>query len=459
MKSKDLKALGIPAGPLLKQAQQLLATASAAGEDKQTLHATIQALARTPQDYLAHATFAPLAKALQEQETLRNSYVERKDTAPWQQWGNDIEGGAIDQMRNACSLPVAVAGALMPDAHHGYGLPIGGVLATRDAVIPFAVGMDIACRMKLTVLDLPVSMLTSSQDQLRQALEANTAFGVGAHFKKPKQHAVMDQDWQATRLLRGRKDKAWSQLGSSGSGNHFVEFGILTLDAADLGLEAGQYLALLSHSGSRGTGGEIAQFYSQLAQQQHPELPPKLQHLAWLDMTSEAGQEYWYSMELMGDYAAANHALIHRDICASLGAEKLLSVENHHNFAWREDHQGEEVIVHRKGATPAGAGVLGVIPGSMGTSGYLVRGLGQAAALHSASHGAGRKMSRSAARRAFKWDAVRDFLTSRQVTLLSAGIDEAPMAYKDIEQVMADQRDLVSPIARFDPRLVKMAAD
>ena len=153
---------------------------------------------------------------------------------------------------------------------------------------------------------------------------------------------------------------------------------VITLSFAqdDLGLKAGDYLALLSHSGSRGTGGLIAEHFSAVARDRHPELPRELQALAWLDLDSEAGQEYWQAMELMGEYAAANHALIHRDIAEHLGAEVLLDVENHHNFAWKEEHQGEEVIVHRKGATPAGAGVLGVIPGSMGTSGYLVRGLG-----------------------------------------------------------------------------------
>jgi tRNA-splicing ligase RtcB len=164
----------------------------------------------------------------------------------------------------------------------------------------------------------------------------------------------------------------------------------------------------------------------------------------------------------MGRYAAANHELIHRHVARALGVEVLLDVENHHNFAWRERHQlpdGREadVIVHRKGATPAGAGVLGVIPGSMGTPGYVVRGKGVAAALKSAAHGAGRKMSRTKAKQMFTWEATQRLLKARGVTLLSAGLDEVPMAYKDIEQVMAAQSDLVEPLAQFEPRLVKMA--
>ena len=189
------------------------------------------------------------------------------------------------------------------------------------------------------------------------------------------------------------KDRAWSQLGTSGSGNHFVEFGTLTLEHPDLGLEAGTHLALLSHSGSRGTGAGVADHYSRLAQARHPELPHELQRLAWLDLESEEGQEYWHAMELMGRYAAASHYLIHRSIARFLGVEVRLDIENHHNFAWKERHGDREVIVHRKGATPAGPGVLGIIPGSMGTPGYVVRGRGRTEALASASHGAGRRMS------------------------------------------------------------------
>ena len=252
-------------------------------------------------------------------------------------------------------------------------------------------------------------------------------------------------------------DKAADQLGTSGSGNHFVEFGVLTLDDPELGLSPGNYLALLSHSGSRGTGAAVADFYSKLAMDRHPELPDDLRRLAWLDLDAEAGQEYWAAMELMGRYAAANHEVIHRRVTAAIGAEVAASIENHHNFAWRERHGGRDVIVHRKGATPAGRGVLGVIPGSMATPGYVVRGRGDPASLDSASHGAGRAMSRTAARNNYRWAHVRPQLDAAGVKLLSAGIDEAPVAYKDIRAVMAAQRDLVETIARFDPKIVKMA--
>jgi tRNA-splicing ligase RtcB (3'-phosphate/5'-hydroxy nucleic acid ligase) len=267
----------------------------------------------------------------------------------------------------------------------------------------------------------------------------------------------MDEDWSFSPVTRRFRDKAWAQLGTSGSGNHFAEYGLLTLEQPELGLAAGVYLAFLSHSGSRGTGAEVAAYYSRLARELHPELPHELQHLAWLDLTSEPGQQYWRAMNLMGRYAAANHRLIHRHIARYLGVEVLAGVENHHNFAWEEEHFGERVIVHRKGATPAGRGVLGVIPGSMGTPGYVVRGKGNPASLSSAAHGAGRRMSRTAAKQQFTWADIERFLARSGVRLLSAGLDEAPMAYKDIETVMAAQEDLVEKIARFDPKLVKMA--
>jgi tRNA-splicing ligase RtcB len=280
--------------------------------------------------------------------------------------------------------------------------------------------MDIACRMKLSVLDLPVSALMTDRPRLRAALERETRFGVGASFEHQREHTVMDEDWAVSPVTQRLKGKAWAQLGTSGSGNHFVEFGELTVMGEVLGLAPGTYLALLSHSGSRGTGGEVATYYSRLAQELHPELPKELAPLAWLDLASEAGAEYWAAMELMGRYAAANHALIHRHVRDALGAELRAELETHHNFAWREVHGGRSVVVHRKGATPAGAGVLGMIPGSMGTPGYVVRGRGEPSSLCSASHGAGRAMSRTRAKERFTWERARTFLAEHHVELLSA---------------------------------------
>ena len=377
--------------------------------------------------------------------------------APYRRWGEDLEPQSVQQMENACGLPIAVRGALMPDAHLGYGLPIGGVLATREAVIPYAVGVDIACRVKMTVLDLPVEQLDEQPDRLAKAIETETRFGIGARFKRKREHAVMDEDWSFTDLTASLKDKAWAQLGSSGSGNHFVEFGCFVTDDDELGLPPGRHLALLSHSGSRGAGAAIANRYSKLAMSLRPELSKEQRHLAWLDLDTHEGQAYWESMELMGRYASANHACIHRHVAAHLGAEVRLDIENHHNFAWREEHDGESLIVHRKGATPAGDGVLGIIPGSMATTTYVVRGKGNVDSLESAAHGAGRLMSRTKAKKTFGWPEVKALLDERRVQLLSAGLDEVPMAYKNIDEVMAAQADLVEPIATFRPRIVKMA--
>lgn len=363
-------------------------------------------------------------------------------------------------MINACDLPVVVAGALMPDAHPGYGLPIGGVLATENAVIPYAVGVDIACRMKLSVYELKPDLLVGQRDRLANIIEDETRFGIGSCFKNPRQHGVMDEDWSVSPVTKRLHDKAWKQLGTSGSGNHFVEFGTFTPTSDALGLPAREYLALLSHSGSRGTGAQVCDFYSKLAMACRRELPKELKHLAWLTLDDQAGNEYWNAMKLMGRYAAANHEMIHKHITKKLGARVILDIENHHNFAWKETHvvKGveQELIVHRKGATPAGSGVLGIIPGSMATPGFVVRGKGQPESLHSASHGAGRVMSRTKALQSFTWNGTKKLLAERGVDLISAGLDEVPGVYKDIHGVMAAQVDLVELLGKFEPKLVKM---
>lgn len=371
-------------------------------------------------------------------------------------WGSDIDTEAVAQMDAAINLPIAVAGALMPDAHVGYGLPIGGVLATDNAVIPYGVGVDIACRMMMTIFDLPPDTLQSRREFYRGAIEKNTRFGVGAEWKERRNHAVMDENWSISPVTRALKDKAHRQLGTSGSGNHFVDFGAITFSGTAAGIQPGSYLALLSHSGSRNPGAQIAGHYTRVARSHHPELEGAARNLAWLDMDGD-GQEYWAAMELMGKYASANHHVIHDALVEYLGHPVLKQIENHHNFAWREEHQGRRVIVHRKGATPAERGTLGIIPGSMASPGYLVEGLGNPASLNSAAHGAGRRMSRTAALKRYTWKETRMYLEERGIVLLSAGLDEVPWAYKDIDAVMNAQRDLARPIATFIPRLVKMA--
>src|SRR4051812_19489714 len=474
MKGRDLIKLGFKPGPAISVALKIIPEAEKAlGRD--VLQRDLQAILTEPNAYKNHPHWDLLAAALVEQATRQNEYVERAEPAPYRIWGEGLEAGAVDQMKNSVRLPVAVSGALMPDAHQGYGLPIGGVLATENSVIPYAVGVDIACRMKLSVLDIPVDQMKRLDDTLKRALQRETIFGVGGEHKKPLEHEVLEEDWSVTPLTKRLFDKASAQLGTSGSGNHFVEFGILTvaegagfkIESSEEKLEGGSgafgelnpgtYLALLSHSGSRGTGATIADFYSKLAMDLHPELPAELRRLAWLDLDTDAGREYWAAMNLMGQYASANHALIHQRIATAPSANAIAGVENHHNFAWKETHNGRELVVHRKGATPAAKDVLGVIPGSMATPGFVVRGKGEPDSLESASHGAGRQMSRTAAREKFRWSHVRPILEEAGVQLLSAGIDEVPGAYKDIHTVMSQQSDLVDVIARFDPKIVKMA--
>lgn len=475
MKKKELINLGLGQKDLLEVALAAVAAAEAAGVAKTTLRRQLKDLVAQPQPFFGDEIWSGLARrwaarwapAATAAGLARAGFKPREKMAPYRRWGSDIEPEALRQIENACALPVAVAGALMPDAHVGYGLPIGGVLATRRSVIPYAVGVDIACRVKMTLFDAPVGKLDGERDRLRKALERETRFGVGAEFRDRRQHEVVDADWSVSPITKKFKDKAWAQLGTSGSGNHFVEFGEIEVPepvAAPRGggrgayqLAPGRYLALLSHSGSRGTGAAVCDHYSKIAMARHDELPKELKHLAWLELDSQEGQEYWQAMQLMGRYASANHALIHHHLAKALGYEVIFDVENHHNFAWEEEHGGERLIVHRKGATPAGRGVFGIIPGSMASPAYLVRGKGQADSLDSAAHGAGRVMSRKKAKESFTWSETKKLLREREVELISADIDEAPMVYRDIDQVMLAQDELVEKVARFFPRLVKMA--
>jgi tRNA-splicing ligase RtcB len=455
MKTEDLTRLGVPLGEPMKQVHEFIKNYVAQGNEGANLLNELVQIIANPTAFFGDPLRAPLARAL-----YKPPFTPRAELAPWRQWGEGLEPEAVKQMANACALPVAVAGALMPDAHVGYGLPIGGVLATQNAVIPYAVGVDIACRMKLTVYDRKANTLAGMRDRLANILEDETRFGVGATFKIHRDHEVMDEDWSVSPVTQRLRDKAWSQLGTSGSGNHFVEFGAFTVTDSSLGIPPGEYLALLSHSGSRGTGAQVCDYYSRRAMARHEYLPKELKHLAWLSLDDPDGHEYWAAMNLMGEYAAANHALIHRYIAKKVGASVILDIENHHNFAWKEKHvidgQEREVIVHRKGATPAGQGVLGIIPGSMASPGFIVRGKGVPASLESASHGAGRVMSRTKAMQSFTWSAVKKQLAQHGVELLSAGLDEVPGVYKDIHSVMAAQADLVEVLGRFDPKLVKM---
>ena len=456
MNTRQLRDLGVPDEHLTAAIQGIQAASKEGSLRGREMKQAIRNVLEKPAAFVDDPFFGGLARGIIEAEQ-----VVPLEPISYQTWGTDIDQASHAQMRQACAVPVARSAALMPDAHVGYGLPIGGVLALENAVIPYAVGVDIACRMKLSILDTPPTSLDTKFESYKSAIERGTRFGIGSEHETPQDHPVMDENWQITRITREQKDKARRQLGTSGSGNHFVEFGVVTLPQRDeeLGLDAGEYVALLSHSGSRGTGSSVCDTYSNIARARLPKAYTELGRLAWLSLDSEAGQEYWAAMNLMGDYAAANHDVIHRLVTKFLGARIVAGVENHHNFAWKEVHNGRELIVHRKGATPAGKGVLGVIPGSMATPAYVVRGKGNPLSLNSASHGAGRRMSRTQARQQYSFRAVQKDLEKKGVRILSAGSDEVPGVYKDIDAVMAEQQDLVQTIARFDPRIVKMSGD
>ncbi len=415
----------------------------------------------TPEAFLEDMLLGKLANTFIEKtdEKPFKTYELNADSKTFKQYGfNHIEEQAKKQMELVMRLPVSVSGALMPDAHSGYGLPIGGVLATKNAVIPYGVGVDIGCRMALSIFDLTEKYLLHHEYEFKNALKEFTHFGMDGNLAVRQDHEVMERpEFGETALLKKLHGKALRQLGTSGGGNHFVEWGIVELFENNyLNLPAGRYVSLLSHSGSRGLGANIAQHYTQLAMDVC-KLPREVQNLAWLDLNSAEGQEYWMSMNLAGDYAKACHDRIHINLSKKMGIKPIVTIENHHNFAWKElDTEGNEVIVHRKGATPAHTGELGIIPGSMTAAGYLVRGKGVEGSLNSASHGAGRCMSRNKAKNSITVSSFNKMVKNAGVTLIGGTPEESPLAYKDIDEVILAQEQLVDVIGKFYPKIVRM---
>ncbi|WP_121376206.1 RtcB family protein [Flavobacterium endophyticum] len=427
-------------------------------EKKESILAEAKEVLLYPDKFSGHGTWGKVAEGLINPVQVRMHQL-KTTRVPFTIFGeNEIDEQAKFQLYDSLKLPISIVGALMPDAHSGYGLPIGGVLATDNAVIPYGVGVDIGCRMSLSIFDLPASFLKGKDHQLQGILKDHTKFGMNeTHAIKADHEVFYRQEFQDILLLKRLLDKAYKQLGTSGGGNHFVEFGIVKIDNPldEWKIGAGEYFAVLSHSGSRGLGANIAKHYTYLATKQCP-LPKNVQHLAWLDLNTHDGKEYWLAMNLAGDYAKACHDDIHRRIAKALGKRVVVTIENHHNFAWKEMVNGKECIVHRKGATPAAEGQLGIIPGSMTAPGYIVRGKGNTESLNSASHGAGRLFSRAKCKSTFTQSEIKKVLQANDVTLIGGNIDEAPMAYKDITKVMANQSELVEVLGTFTPKIVRM---
>lgn len=370
-------------------------------------------------------------------------------------YGYDVE----HQISEAAKLPVAVKAAVMPDAHLGYALPIGGVIGLENAVSPHFVGYDIACRMSCSVLAISPEEFMKHRPQLFEDLKAVTSFGIGAAFEKRLDHAVMyDPLWDEIPILKQYKDLAWKQLGSSGGGNHFADFmiGTVCAESGNLDLSVGtQFVSLVTHSGSRGAGHKLATYYSKLAgawASHNAKGVPK--GYEWLPLDSEAGQEYWLVMQLMGRYAQANHHLIHERFGNRAELRVRRFYENHHNFAWEESG----MIVHRKGATPANVGDFGIIPGSMGTCSYLVEGLGNPDSLYSASHGAGRLSSRRKAKERFSKVTFDRHIERNDILVHGVAEDESNQAYKDITRVIRVQEDAgqIRIVASMFPKAVIM---
>lgn len=367
-----------------------------------------------------------------------------------------IEQATLSQMYQAMAIPVAKRGALMPDAHVGYALPIGGVIELDGAVSPSFVGYDISCMMAASWLPMQPDDLLAERTRLAEALRSVTSFGLGAAFAERREHPVMDDArWQVIPAAKALRELAANQLGSSGGGNHFadlMEYRLAQSYVGDEGPESG--VVLLTHSGSRGAGHKLATHYVALAEketrQRYTGIPKGYE---WLNLVSEAGREYMAAMSLMGDYALANHQCIHQAFCKAIGVKPTRFVWNRHNYAWESIHGG---VTHRKGATPAHSGQIGIIPGTSGTNSYIVKGKGNADALWSASHGAGRPFSRTEAKRRHDASFVADWMAQSNILSFGLAPDEALTAYKDIDAVMAAQTELVEIVGTLIPRVVIM---
>jgi len=414
-----------------------------------------------PEKYSDEPVFGELARMLSEKpvKKRKSKPIDWKKKVEFKIFGQEnIDPAAIDQMETAMKLPISVKGALMADAHVGYGLPIGGVLATYNAVIPYGVGMDIGCRMCMSVFPVSPKKIKGESGKIKNILMNETRFGL-TEFKDLDAHEILERkEFREIKFLKHLHGKFAKQLGTSGHGNHFVDIGELEIKnrKEGLNLDPGNYFAILTHSGSRNFGAEVCKYYTNVARQKL-ELIGEAARLAWLELDSEEGQEYWAAMQLAGDYSHANHRVIHQRLAKALGKKPITIIENHHNFAWKEKlAEGEELIIHRKGATPANGGDLGIIPGTMASPAFVIAGMGNEESLNSAAHGAGRVMSRNKAKATFTESQLKKYLHQQGVELIGGGVDESPFAYKDIREVMKHQRDLVEVLGIFYPRIVRM---
>ncbi len=392
-------------------------------------------------------------------------YKKGKNKIPIKSWVTDIEQGALQQARNLSDFPFAFKHiALMPDCHQGYGMPIGGVMATKDVIVPNAVGVDIGCGMiaaktNLKVEELTINMLKKIMGEIRKVIPVG--FNHHKEAQDEKLMTVWTPDTYST-IVKQQYSSALTQLGTLGGGNHFIE-----IQKGDDG-----YIWIMVHSGSRNIGYKVAKYYNDMAKELNKKWAsgvPSNWDLAFLPMDSEEGKNYINEMNYCVDFALANRKLMIdriKDIFVKIVEEKYGKLDRHpkyffpeeiniaHNYAVMENHFGENVMVHRKGATKATVGLKGIIPGSQGTCSYIVEGLGNPESYNSCSHGAGRTMGRNDARRTLNLEEEKKKLDDKGIIhgiRNTQDLDEASGAYKDIDVVMENQKDLVKILVKLEP--------
>jgi len=378
---------------------------------------------------------------------------------PVKLWLDDIEEGALEQARNLANLPFVYKHiAIMPDAHFGYGMPIGGVMATEDVIIPNAVGVDIGCgicAMQTSLNEISIDQLKEVMTGIRKAIPLGFKHHKHAQNESKMPLLVKNMTSDEFPVVTREYNNALTQLGTLGGGNHFIE------------IQKGSdgHIWIMVHSGSRNLGYKVANYYNRLAMDLNSRSSlkiPKNWQLAFLSISSETGQRYQQEMQFCVEFALANRQLmleraqeVFESVASSITFSKFINIA--HNYAAKETHYNKDVIVHRKGATSAREGELGIIPGSQGASSYIVRGKGNVESFASCSHGAGRKMGRKEAQRRLDLQKEKSRL-DRQGILHSIrhkrDLDEAPGAYKDIDKVIEEQADLVEVVVSLSPLAV-----
>jgi len=383
-------------------------------------------------------------------------YDEIKQKIPIKLWLEDIEDGAMAQIMNLSNLPFAFKHiAVMPDSHQGYGMPIGGVLATKGYVIPNAVGVDIGCGMcavRTSIREINIEQIKEIMGEIRGCVPVGFE-----HHKEKQNESLMPMPFEQVEqskipICTRQYESALKQLGTLGGGNHFIE------------IQKGNdgFIWVMIHSGSRNFGKQVADYYNKIAveiNEKYFSVVDKKQELSFLPIDSAEGKAYLMEMNFCVDFALANRKLMMENIKAciykvvkDISFESMINIA--HNYAIMENHFGINVMVHRKGATLAREGTIGIIPGSQGTKSYIVKGLGNPESFMSCSHGAGRKMGRSQAIKTLNLEEEIKKLNDQGIIhgiRTAKDLDEASGAYKDIDVVMNNQKDLVEIMVELSP--------